>query len=165
MPVINRIASFHKDMTAWRHDIHSHPETAFEEVRTADIVADGAMLFVGGWLLTGDRMKAAIDELAGGGGRVFFANSGAEANECAIKLARRHGQRNGGPERFHVVSAYRSFHGRTLTTLAGRLATPIGTPWYSAGRKAEFQLLSPPWASVGQMVMKPGRSSLSVPRP
>ena len=39
MPVINRIASFHKDMTAWRHDIHSHPETAFEEVRTADIVA------------------------------------------------------------------------------------------------------------------------------
>src|SRR5262245_14324118 len=40
MPVINRIASFHKDMTAWRHDIHKHPETAFEEVRTADIVAD-----------------------------------------------------------------------------------------------------------------------------
>src|SRR3981189_315222 len=39
MPVINRIASFHKDMTAWRHDIHSHPETAFEEVRTADTVA------------------------------------------------------------------------------------------------------------------------------
>ena len=40
MPVINRIASYHKDMTAWRHDIHSHPETAFEEVRTADVVAD-----------------------------------------------------------------------------------------------------------------------------
>ena len=43
---------------------------------------------------------------------------GAEANECAIKLARRHGQANGGPERFHVLSAYNSFHGRTLTTLA-----------------------------------------------
>src|SRR5258706_3089421 len=40
MPVINRIASFHKDMTARRHDIHSHPETAFEEVRTADVVAE-----------------------------------------------------------------------------------------------------------------------------
>ena len=40
MPVINRIASFHKDMTAWRHDIHSHPETAFEEVRTSGIVAE-----------------------------------------------------------------------------------------------------------------------------
>jgi amidohydrolase len=39
MPVINRIAEFHEDMTAWRRDIHAHPETAFEEVRTADVVA------------------------------------------------------------------------------------------------------------------------------
>ncbi|HZP30422.1 MAG TPA: acetylornithine transaminase [Acidimicrobiia bacterium] len=64
------------------------------------------------------HLAARLDELLGGGGRVFFANSGAEANECAIKLARRHGQTHGGPERFHVVSAYGSFHGRTLTTLA-----------------------------------------------
>ena len=40
MPVINRIADFHDDMTAWRRDIHAHPETAFEENRTSDIVAD-----------------------------------------------------------------------------------------------------------------------------
>ena len=59
-----------------------------------------------------------MNALLGGDGRVFFCNSGAEANECAIKLARRHGQRNGGPGRFHVISAYGSFHGRTLTTLA-----------------------------------------------
>ncbi len=39
MPIINRIADFHDDMTAWRHDIHRHPETAFEETRTADVVA------------------------------------------------------------------------------------------------------------------------------
>jgi hippurate hydrolase len=39
MPVINRIADFHDEMTAWRHDIHMHPETAFEEHRTADVVA------------------------------------------------------------------------------------------------------------------------------
>src|SRR6478609_6401915 len=64
------------------------------------------------------RLGARLDGLLGGGGRVFFANSGAEANECAIKLARRHGQTHGGPERFHVLSAYGSFHGRTLTTLA-----------------------------------------------
>jgi acetylornithine/N-succinyldiaminopimelate aminotransferase len=63
-------------------------------------------------------LAAVLDELLGGGGRCFFANSGAEANECAIKLARRYGQRHGGAERFHVVSAYGSFHGRTLTTLA-----------------------------------------------
>src|SRR5665213_780691 len=47
------------------------------------------------------------------GGKVFFANSGAEANECAIKLARRFGGRG----RHTVVSAYGSFHGRTLATL------------------------------------------------
>ena len=39
MPVINRIADFQADMAAWRHDIHAHPETAFEEHRTAEIVA------------------------------------------------------------------------------------------------------------------------------
>src|SRR5947207_4442664 len=64
------------------------------------------------------RLAARLDALLGGGGRVFFSNSGAEANECAIKLARRHGQTRGGRERYHVVSAYGSFHGRTLTTLA-----------------------------------------------
>ena len=45
---------------------------------------------------------------------MFFSNSGAEANECAIKLARR----VGGPGRYVVVSALASFHGRTLATLA-----------------------------------------------
>ena len=39
MPVINRIAEFHDEMAAWRRDIHAHPETAFEEHRTADFVA------------------------------------------------------------------------------------------------------------------------------
>jgi predicted acetylornithine/succinylornithine family transaminase len=64
------------------------------------------------------RLAARLDALLGGGGRVFFSNSGAEANECAIKLARRYGQTRGGKERYHVVSTYGSFHGRTLTTLA-----------------------------------------------
>lgn len=49
-----------------------------------------------------------------GWGRVFFSNSGAEANECAIKLARKWA----GPGRHKVVCAEGSFHGRTLATLA-----------------------------------------------
>jgi len=40
MHIINRIAAFHDDMTAWRRDIHAHPETAFEERRTAALIAD-----------------------------------------------------------------------------------------------------------------------------
>jgi hippurate hydrolase len=39
MPIINRIADFHKDLVAWRRDIHAHPETAYEEHRTAEVVA------------------------------------------------------------------------------------------------------------------------------
>jgi len=61
----------------------------------------------------GPEVAATLDRLLGGGGRLFFCNSGAEANECAIKLARRWG----GPGRYGVVSAYGSFHGRTLATL------------------------------------------------
>jgi acetylornithine/N-succinyldiaminopimelate aminotransferase len=49
---------------------------------------------------------------------VFFANSGAEANECAIKLARRHHADCGRPERWRILGFAGSFHGRTLATLA-----------------------------------------------
>ncbi|MGD9793332.1 MAG: aspartate aminotransferase family protein [Acidimicrobiia bacterium] len=55
-----------------------------------------------------------LDEQLGGGGQVFFCNSGAEANEAALKLARKWGGRG----RHVVVSTYGSFHGRTLATLA-----------------------------------------------
>ena len=58
-------------------------------------------------------LAATLDRLLGGGGQVFFSNSGAEANECALKLARKFGGRG----RHVVVSAYGSFHGRTLATL------------------------------------------------
>ncbi|MBZ9935923.1 aspartate aminotransferase family protein [Mesorhizobium sp. BR1-1-16] len=50
--------------------------------------------------------------------RVFFANSGAEANECAIKTARRYHYVNGQPERFRIITVEGAFHGRTLATLA-----------------------------------------------
>jgi acetylornithine/N-succinyldiaminopimelate aminotransferase len=49
---------------------------------------------------------------------VFFANSGAEAMECAIKMARKHQSANGKPERFRIITFEGAFHGRTLATLA-----------------------------------------------
>ena len=55
-------------------------------------------------------------EISGLGGKVFFCNSGAEANEAAIKLARKWGSANGG--RYEVVTMRQGFHGRTLATLA-----------------------------------------------
>jgi len=49
--------------------------------------------------------------------RAFFCNSGAEANEAAIKLARRYMQKVRGEERFEIITFQQSFHGRTLATL------------------------------------------------
>lgn len=54
---------------------------------------------------------------ASGLSKVFFGNSGAEANECAIKLARKWGMEQ-SPEKNRVVTLQNSFHGRTVTTLA-----------------------------------------------
>lgn len=94
---------------------HAHPAVA-------DALADQArtLLHVSNLYYNAHQPKLAarLDALLGGGGRCFFANSGAEANEGAIKLARRYGQSRFGPESFHVISAYGSFHGRTLATLA-----------------------------------------------
>ncbi len=64
-----------------------------------------------------DEVAEMLDRLIGdgtpAGGKVFFANSGAEANECALKLARRFGGRG----RHVVISGLGGFHGRTLATL------------------------------------------------
>src|SRR6059058_3474564 len=60
--------------------------------------------------------------------RVFFCNSGAEANEAAIKLARHYHFTNGHPERIEIVCMNNSFHGRTLGALAA-----TGQPKYQQG--------------------------------
>lgn len=59
---------------------------------------------------------------------VFFANSGAEANEAAIKMARRRQWVDGHPERFHILTFEGAFHGRTLATIAAG-----GQPKYMEG--------------------------------
>jgi acetylornithine aminotransferase/acetylornithine/N-succinyldiaminopimelate aminotransferase len=51
------------------------------------------------------------------GDKVFFCNSGAEANEAAIKLARKWAKKNRGPHSYKIITFYGSFHGRTLATL------------------------------------------------
>jgi acetylornithine aminotransferase len=60
----------------------------------------------------GVHLAERLVELAGGHGQVFFANSGAEANECALKIVRKLSDRR------EILAAHNSFHGRTLGTLA-----------------------------------------------
>lgn len=89
---------------------HAHPEVAEAIARQAQTLVHVSNLFA---TEPACEVALVLDRLLGGGGQVFFCNSGAEANEAAIKLARKWGGRG----RYTVVSAYGSFHGRTLATL------------------------------------------------
>jgi predicted acetylornithine/succinylornithine family transaminase len=95
---------------------HSHPAVADALHAQAKTLLHTSNLF---GTTVGPEVAVTIDGLISGesqdptAGQVFFCNSGAEANECAIKLARKWGGRG----RHVVVSAYGSFHGRTLATL------------------------------------------------
>lgn len=99
---------------------HSHPAVAEAVAAQARKLQHVSNLFAtehnGELALTLDRLIMGGQRSGGqdgGGGQVFFCNSGAEANEAALKLARRWA----GHGRFKVISAFRSFHGRTLATL------------------------------------------------
>jgi acetylornithine/N-succinyldiaminopimelate aminotransferase len=89
---------------------HAHPRVAEAVCEAANTLVHTSNLF---GTRPGPEVAGTLDRLIGGGGRVFFANSGAEANECAIKLARKWA----GHGRYAIISAYGSFHGRTLATL------------------------------------------------
>ncbi|WP_428739342.1 aminotransferase class III-fold pyridoxal phosphate-dependent enzyme [Sulfurimonas sp.] len=58
-----------------------------------------------------------VVEASGYDMQCFFANSGAEANEGAIKIARKHGERDGAIKRYKIITLNHSFHGRTITTV------------------------------------------------
>jgi acetylornithine/N-succinyldiaminopimelate aminotransferase len=66
----------------------------------------------------GERLAARLCEQSSFADFVFFANSGAEAMECAIKVTRKHHAAKGHPERYRIVTFEGAFHGRTLATLA-----------------------------------------------
>jgi predicted acetylornithine/succinylornithine family transaminase len=96
---------------------HSHPAIAAAIAEQATTLLHVSNLY---GTVVGPEVAATLDRLISGRGeqdeprgRVFFCNSGAEANEAAIKLARKWG----GHGKFVVISAYNSFHGRTLATL------------------------------------------------
>ena len=93
---------------------HSHPKVV-EAIRAQS----GTLTHVSNLFYTEPQAVLAerLHDLLGWG-KVFFSNSGAEANECALKLARRWARARGSADKSGVVVALGSFHGRTFTTLA-----------------------------------------------
>ncbi len=114
---------------------HAHPAVTAAVQKQMDTLVHVSNLF------TTEPMGLLADRLTSISGldRVFFSNDGATANEAAIKLARRHGQKHFGPDRYEIVSLAGSFHGRTLATLAA-----TGQPQ----KQAMFQPLPPGFKQV-----------------
>ena len=65
MPIVNRIAEFHDEMTAWRQDFHRHPELAYEEVRTSGIVAEKLREFGCDEVVTGIAKTGVVGVIRG----------------------------------------------------------------------------------------------------
>jgi len=94
---------------------HSHPVVAEALAQQSQQLLHVSNLFANPKALQAAmKVNDLLREATGFDGQVFFCNSGAEANEAALKLARKFGGRG----KHGVVSAYGSFHGRTLATLA-----------------------------------------------
>jgi len=77
------------------------------------------------------KLAQKIVELSGYDMGIFFANSGAEANEGAIKIARKYGETKFDTKRYKVITLEHSFHGRTITTVKATGQESFHTPHFS----------------------------------
>jgi acetylornithine/N-succinyldiaminopimelate aminotransferase len=92
---------------------YSHPAVVKAIQEQAKAMTHCSNLFVN---VPATKLAEKLVDISGLEGKVFFCNSGAEANEAAIKLARKWGSQNGG--RYEIVTMRQGFHGRTLATVA-----------------------------------------------
>ncbi|HXT82463.1 MAG TPA: M20 aminoacylase family protein [Acetobacteraceae bacterium] len=69
MPIVNRIAEFHPDMTAWRQDLHAHPELSMQEARTSALVQDKLRSFGVDDVITGMARHGVVGVIRGGAGK------------------------------------------------------------------------------------------------
>jgi len=94
---------------------HSNPFVIAEiKKQAADIIQPSNVYFNKPQV----ELAKKLCEITGFGKKVFFANSGTEAIEAAVKLARKYSKELFGPSRYRIISFYKSFHGRTLGALS-----------------------------------------------
>jgi len=107
---------------------HAHPKLAEAICEQAKKLIHTSNL----WIIEPQAMLAKrIVELSGYDMRLFFANSGAEANEGAVKIARKYGQQNFENKRYKIITLEHSFHGRTITTVKATGQEKMHTPNFS----------------------------------
>jgi acetylornithine aminotransferase len=130
---------------------HAHPAVIEAVTRQVRHIAHTSNLFLHeGEVALAERLLA----LAGGDGRVFFTNSGAEANEAALKLVRRYQ----GPARPVIVAAEGGFHGRTMGALAVTGKSSIREPFGPFGIQARFV----PYGDAGALAEAVGEDCAAV---
>ena len=103
---------------------HNHPRVTAAIAHQASQIIHTSNFF---YIEPQVKLAAKLSEMSGGM-RAFFCNSGAEANEAAIKIARRFAYDRGETQRNEIVTLWKSFHGRTLGALAA-----TGQPKYQEG--------------------------------
>lgn len=103
---------------------HAHPKVAEAVCRQAKTLLHCSNLY---WIEPQVKLAKLLVENSCAG-KVFFCNSGAEANEGAIKLARKYAKVNLGPDKYEIITATNSFHGRTLAAV-----TATGQTKYQKG--------------------------------
>ena len=103
---------------------HNHPRVTAAITEQASRILHTSNFF---YIEPQVKLAAKLSEMSGGM-RAFFCNSGAEANEAAIKIARRTAYDRGETQRNEIVTLWKSFHGRTLGALAA-----TGQPKYQEG--------------------------------
>jgi acetylornithine/N-succinyldiaminopimelate aminotransferase len=114
---------------------HGHPALTEAVARQVRRLAHTSNLFMNEpEIELAERLLA----LLGADGRVFFANSGTEANEAALKVVRRAQAKRGNPECRVIVAAEHGFHGRTMGALALTGKAPIRDPFGPFGLTVRF---------------------------
>ncbi|MDR3529645.1 MAG: amidohydrolase, partial [Rhodopila sp.] len=97
MPIINRIAAFHPEMTAWRHDLHAHPELSMQEVRTAGVVRDKLAAFGVDEIITGMAEHGVVGVIrAGSSDRAIGLRADMDALPMQEETGLPHASRNPG---------------------------------------------------------------------
>ena len=97
MAIVNRIGNFHDDMTAWRRDLHQHPELGFEEERTSRFVAEKLAEFGVDEVHTGIARTGVVGVLrAGSGSRAIGLRADMDALPIQEVPGRPHGSKNPG---------------------------------------------------------------------